>query len=248
MSWLISNALMKACANLPSLPVPEAESSADTCLAGEQSAPSSGSPTPQAYCAPDKTTAFSRLSRFGMTCAPLTEDRGEAVLMSFLADFPVRTLVAPGAEPELTDPPAECGERWPELFARYDPASSSWKTPQCSLLAGLDEFSETWPRWGIMLHGECWEHITPAHLTGANESGLWPTPSGVSGKGHSVGRLDEWGGSSNPFRGTELASVRSPSFEEWMLGWPVSWTALTALETARFQAWRHSHSQSCGND
>jgi hypothetical protein len=47
------------------------------------------------------------------------------------------------------------------------------------------------------------------------------------GKNHTVGRLDEWGGSSNPFRGTEIGKVRCASFEEWMMGLPIGWTALT---------------------
>lgn len=52
-----------------------------------------------------------------------------------------------------------------------------------------------------------------------------PRPSGTSnhGKNHVAGRLDEWGGSSNPFRGTNLGRVHSPAFEFWMMGYPVWW-------------------------
>ena len=55
--------------------------------------------------------------------------------------------------------------------------------------------------------------------------GLLPTPSGTSnhGKNHVAGRLDEWGGSTNPFRGTELGRVHCPSFELWMMGYPEAW-------------------------
>ena len=65
----------------------------------------------------------------------------------------------------------------------------------------------------------------------ANGCSLLPTPSGVSshGKNHVVGRLDEWGGSSNPFRGTPLGRVRCASFEEWMMGFPMGFTALTLI-------------------
>jgi hypothetical protein len=31
------------------------------------------------------------------------------------------------------------------------------------------------------------------------------------------------------------------SFREWMMGWPIGWTALQPLETARFQEWRDWH-------
>jgi len=34
---------------------------------------------------------------------------------------------------------------------------------------------------------------------------------------------------------------RGPSFEEWMMGWPVTWTRLTPLETGRFQSWQQMH-------
>ena len=37
-------------------------------------------------------------------------------------------------------------------------------------------YSETWPRWGWLLDGECSAHPTPALPTYASASGLWPTP------------------------------------------------------------------------
>jgi hypothetical protein len=68
---------------------------------------------------------------------------------------------------------------------------------------------------------------TSAHGT----TGL-PTPSGCSngGKNHVVGRLDEWGGSSNPFRGTEDGKARCASFEGWMMGYPTVWPSLMVSE------------------
>jgi len=63
--------------------------------------------------------------------------------------------------------------------------------------------------------------------------GLLPTPSGTSnhGKNHVAGRLDEWGGSSNPFRGTPLGRVHCPRFELWMMGFPEEWAQQMPLET-----------------
>jgi hypothetical protein len=59
-----------------------------------------------------------------------------------------------------------------------------------------------------------------------------PTPSGCSngGKNHVVGRLDEWGGSSNLFRGTEDGRARCGSFEAWTMGYPMVWASLMASE------------------
>jgi hypothetical protein len=163
MSWHFSQALVEAY-------------SAANCSDGKPSAQSSGSLTPLAYLCSDRMTAFSRLSRFGMTFKPLTADHGEAVLTWFLAGFPAKTSAQPERAQESTEHAAECGSIWPESFARWDRATSSWKTPQCSLLAGLDEFSETWPRWGMMRGGECSELSIPEHLTSGNGSGLLPTP------------------------------------------------------------------------
>lgn len=62
------------------------------------------------------------------------------------------------------------------------------------------------------------------HTLGSDCGGL-PTPSGTSnhGKNHVCGRLDEWGGSSNPFRGTEAGRTHSPGFELWVMGFPAAW-------------------------
>lgn len=140
---------------------------------GKPSAPLNANPTPQAYLSPDRMTAFSRLSRFGMTFAPLTEPHGADVLTWFLAGFPVKTLAAPEKAQELTANAADSGAKWRGSFARYSHDSRLWKTAQCSLLVDSDEFSEIWPRWGLMQGGACWELTMLAHPTNATESGFW---------------------------------------------------------------------------
>ena len=175
MSWLISRALMNS---LSSQEQVEAFSE-DTSLDGEQSVQSSGSSIPQAYCAPDKMTAFSRLSRFGMTYKPLTENLGEELLMSYLEDFRAKTSQQQEKAQELMENAAECGEKWRASFTKYDLDSRLWKTHQCSLLGDLDEFSETWPQWGLMRGGECWEQQTLVRPISETASGLsekLPTP------------------------------------------------------------------------
>jgi len=80
MSWLFSRVLVE-------------EYLGENSLDGEQCAPSNGTPTQQVFLPPDKTTRFWNLSRYGMTCKPLTEPRGEELLMLFLAGFRARTSV-----------------------------------------------------------------------------------------------------------------------------------------------------------
>jgi len=144
MSWLFSRVLVEAYLG-------------ERCSDGEQSAPSNGNHIQQAYLLQDKMTKFSRLSRFGMTFKPLTESRGEELLTLYLEDFHAKTLAQQEKAQELTENEAECGEKWRGSLTKYDLDSCSWKTHQCLLLGGLDEFLETWPQWGLMRNGECWE-------------------------------------------------------------------------------------------
>jgi hypothetical protein len=173
MSWLFSQALVE-------------EYSEENSLDGEPSVPLSGNRTQQAYCAPDKMTVFSRLSRFGMTYKPLTENLGGELLTLYLGAFPARTSQPQAREQELTGSEAACGEKWRASFTKYDPDMRSWKTHQCSLLGGLEPFLETWPQWGLMRDGECWEQQTLEQTIRGTESGLsqetWPTPDANCGK------------------------------------------------------------------
>jgi DNA (cytosine-5)-methyltransferase 1 len=156
MSWLISKALMNSLCSQEQV----AAFSEDTSLDGKQSVQLSGNSIPQAYCAPDKMTGFSRLSRFGMTYKPLMESHGEELLTLFREAFHVLTFPQQEKGQELMEKPVECGEKWRGSFTKYSLDSCSWKTHQCSLLGDLDEFLETWPRWGLMRDGECWEQQT----------------------------------------------------------------------------------------
>ena len=168
MSWLYSQVLVE-------------EYLGDISLDGEQSVQSSGSSTPQAYCAPDKMTGFSRLSRFGMTFKPLTESRGEELLTLYRAGFHAKTSRLQEKVSESMGKEVGCGEKWRGSFTKYDPDSSMWRTHQCSLLGDLEPFSETWPQWGLMRNGECWEQTTLAQTIRGIESGSgqnkWATPT-----------------------------------------------------------------------
>ena len=205
---------------------------------GEQSAPLNGNPTPQAYCAPDKMTAFSRLSRFGMTYKPLMEHHGEALLKSYLAAFPAKTSVPRGGGQALTENDQECGEKWRASFTKYDLSSSLWRTHQCLLLGGLEEFSETWPQWGLMRDGECWEQRTLEQSINATECGLWPTPTTPSGGGNCGGS----GAYKNALKnGTHIPHSINPNLYEWLMGWPLGWTDLKPLEMDKFHYARQPH-------
>jgi hypothetical protein len=169
MSWLYSQALVE-------------EYLGANCLDGEQFVPSSGNPTPQAYLSPDKMTEFSRLSRFGMTFKPLTENLGAAVLTWCQEDSLAKIFQPLEKELASTESEAGCGEKWHASFTKYDPGMRLWKTHQCSLLGDLELFSETWPQWGLMRSGECWEQLTLEQTIRGTESGL--SPNGVDHLSH----------------------------------------------------------------
>jgi len=63
------------------------------------------------------------------------------------------------------------------LLASYDPQSSSWKTSQLSLEGGLTEFSETWPRSGMMRNGIAFQLPPLALRTYGTGFGSSPTHS-----------------------------------------------------------------------
>ena len=238
MSWLFSRVLVE-------------EYLGENSLDGEQSVQSNGNLTQLAYCAPDKMTVFSRLSRFGMTFKPLTESRGEELLTLYLEDFHARTLVQQEKEQVLMESEAECGEKWHGSFTKYNPDSCSWKTHQCSLLGGLDEFSETWPQWGLMLDGECWEAETVGQFIDETEFGLsLPTP----GKNEFAGTSKKRFLNSPHFRGAKTVEAlricesepaySHPQFLEKIMGFPIMWTGLAQLEMHKFQEWQQQHGES----
>jgi hypothetical protein len=194
-------------------------------------------------------TVFSRLSRFGMMCVPLKELLGEESSMSSVVDFHVRTLVPQERESVLMESEVECGEKWRGSFTKFDPDTSSWKTHQCSLLGGLEEFSETWPNWGSMRNGECWERQTSALRISEIGSGLWPTPvksdsaARRPSKGWAGNDLPSvvWrrnGGEQNPSKPPAKLNAR---WVEWLMGWPIGWTSLRPLEMDKFQQWQQQH-------
>jgi DNA (cytosine-5)-methyltransferase 1 len=109
-----------------------------------------------------------------MTFKPLTENLGEELLTLYREGFHAKTFQPQGEAQGLMENEAECGEKWRGSFVKYDHDLSLWKTHQCSLLGDLDEFLETWPQWGLMRDGECWQQQTLAQTIRGTESGLSP--------------------------------------------------------------------------
>lgn len=154
-----------------------AEFSPASFSATDASAPSNGSPMLKPCLWHDRTMEPSRLSRFGMTCAPLTEDLGAALLMSFAAAFLAKTSAQPEAAAESTVSGPGSGVKWPASSVRYDPASSSWKTAHCLWDEDLPWSSVTLPTWGMTRSGFVYRHPTAERPINVIAAGLWPTPN-----------------------------------------------------------------------
>ena len=164
MSWLYSQALV-------------GEYSEGISLDGAPSALWNGKHTQLPSWCNDKTMANCQLSQSGMTFRPLTEDLGEAVLMSFLEAFPVRTLAAPAKAKASKESDHPCGNTWRESLEKFDLDTHTWKTHQCLWDEDLQPSSVILPKWGMMRSGVLWERTTLPRLTSGTGSGSWPTPT-----------------------------------------------------------------------
>lgn len=235
MSWLFSQALV-------------AEYSAGTCSAGEPFAQLSVMPTQHKFWHNDKPMELSDLSRFGLTCAALTADRGEALLKSCRADFLARMSVLPVPAMDSTANGQGFGGKWRELSVRFDRATSSWRTHRSLWDEDLSACSLTLPKWGSMRDGVLLERATSALPMRGNASGLLPTPTRSWGK-KGVGLS----GNKEKMRYAEAIVDRCHALIqefgwrwpcnmlETMMGWPRGWSALKPLATDRFRLWQQRH-------
>ena len=179
MSWLISKKLYE---NWHSSLEPVAESLEENFLDGKPSVPLKTNPTPQAYLSPDKMKDFSRPSRFGMMFAPLTENRGEDLLMWYLEDFRAKISVLQEKEEDLKVRVLDFGLKCSESSQKSNQDLFSSKTPPFCVQEDLMLFSKDLPKTGMMLRGECYQHQTVGPITnergcGFSEKEMWRSPS-----------------------------------------------------------------------
>jgi hypothetical protein len=161
--------------------------------------------------------------------------------MSSPAVFPAKTSAQRVAVQGLPEHVADFGTRCFALLAKYDLALSSPKTRRTCVLADLSPFSTDLPTWGILLGGVCWELGTSVRRTDGNVCGSLPTPTARlygNNRGGGAGRT----GKVRPSLESLAGGIRL-SLREWMMGWPIGWTELDPLATARFRRWLHLHGE-----
>jgi hypothetical protein len=162
--------------------------------------------------------------------------------------------------PSLADVPAPTtsatsGPSSSDSFASVNPDGSWRKTcqgySQVMLDGSLEPFSETWPRAGMTRSGTAYQRPPLAPLTREIASGLLPTPNvpnggrkpkgGLSrtgitpdGKKRQVGlenAVTMWDESSRLLPDSGASGSLNPVFVEWLMGYPLGWTACAASAT-----------------
>jgi DNA (cytosine-5)-methyltransferase 1 len=84
----------------------------------------------------------------------------------------------------------------------------------------------------------------------SKRGGKIPTPTTSDAKGSSMKRFlgsEEYRGNMREFfrTGMEDGQYPNPSLSEYLMGWPIGWTAREPLETDKFQRWLSLHGKPC---
>lgn len=132
---------------------------------------------------------------------------GKSASTSSPPDSPASRTASPAsARAPLTI--AGSGHPSPTPFAFWDQPSSSWRMCQGCLLPGLDTFSGTWPRSGMMQSGQC-SAMAPVVLhTAETGSGSWPTPDASVSTGYN--QTDSPGAAIRPALGRAVQQWPTP--------------------------------------
>lgn len=234
------------------LPVLEAEYSQADCSAGELSRPLNTTTTANESCSNANATECSNRSRSGMTLEHLTAMNGVVESMW----LPEAFLASLSALPENKEGGATleiCGQTRRGYLAKYDRDGRCWRTSQrCLLSDTLEPFSEIWPRWGLLLDGECSRRVPLVPHIHARGCSLLPTPT--------VSQLQHPGATKH-IQGNQISTVQAlaardkwgvggqynPSHAAWLMGWPESWTNLSQLAMDGFRLWLFVHGVSLQN-
>ena len=238
MSWHFSQALEEAYSQA-------------SCSDGEQSARLNQMRSVVEFYQSDRTTGVLSRSLSGMeTSETSMREAGKSMLC--LEDSPAPTSQA-HQQTEMRrasrDRSLDSGQSSLGSFAKWitQGSRSLWRTPQCWLPGVYTESSPTWPRWGSMRSGECWERTQHPFAAPTKENvfgSLLATPTSTANQ--TSPSMMKWVGCRNWVRFG--LSVCPKSFE-WMMGWPLGWTKIGQNDsrqsvTDKFRLWLNLHGKS----
>jgi len=180
-----------------------------------------------------------------MTCARLTEQDGEALLMSFLEDSRAKTSAQQAKAQASTAINLGSGQRWHESSARFDLDACSWRTHRTLFDEVLPESSVTLPLSGMMRDGVVYQPWKSERLTEEIDCGsLLPTPTATQYGTTNNGKRSDgttFATAGTPSLSTLVGGPLNPQWIEWLMGWPIGWTDLNVLETDKCQRWQQEH-------
>ena len=185
---------------------------------------------------------------------PTLFEQTESELTQSAEAFRAKTSARQAKVRELKAKGLAYGLSTPALLANYDPKSSSWRTSQRCLVEGWTEFSETWPRSGMMRNGTAYQLPPLVRLTDATGCGLWQTPVADDAVNRKQGKVNSRGEPklsaqvkmwptptahnakegafpaeykrNTPTLSAEAGGKLNPTWVEWLMGFPTGHTDL----------------------
>lgn len=180
-----------------------------------------------------RTTESSFHFQSGMMCEPSTDVHGEAVLTWFLAASRAKHSAARLEERTTRQISGRrCDGSWqmslPDLSSRKTLAEKP-SMPQRTTL-------KRWvtPPEPLPLVRRTW-----VLTTFGSDTGLLHTPTTTAN--YACPSMQKW---PNCRAYSRVFGQPDPENHEWLMGWPIGWSASRPLETGRFRAWLRSHGQS----
>lgn len=218
MSWLFSRALVEAC--LP----PSRLDSAPSALLSLMN-------TADAFLYNAKTMATCSLGfRYGMTFAPLTQSHGAATLISSLEAFLAKHLAK---QQQATTPQMIFGRRCAGSWQMSLPGTS---LPKTSAKLPLTKRQMTLSRWVIKPKQFPLVRQTWVQTTFGPGIGYLHTPTTKAN--YCAASMQKWPACR---AWVQVFGKVTPEAHEYLMGWPIGWTDLRPLETAKFQQWQSQH-------
>ena len=176
---------------------------------------------------------FSRVSRFGMTFKPLTADRGEELLTSYLAAFRAKPIPQRRLDAiQRTTFGQRCGGSWQMSL----PGTS---LPKTSAELQLTKRPTTANRWVTKPKQFLCPRKTWVATTYGNDFGYLHTPTTMAN--FCAPSMQKHAGCRNWI--TVFGKV-TPEAQEYLMGWPLGWTDLKPLGTDKFHLWLQQHGES----
>jgi hypothetical protein len=234
------------------LPGPAEDCLPPGCLGGERSAQLRSSPTANVSSSSASATDTLSLSRSGTTYGLSTGVPGEDESTLCPEASLARTLAVLDPGVDWTAVAHHFGSRCCALLEKFGLRMSSLRIPLICAREAWTLSPKGLPAWGMSAHGACWALGTLARPSKESASGSWPSPT------RSMGFKRHWGIARNPAATSrprygaarvaaweretaKFGNCPRPSRVEWLMGWPIGWSACAPLETDRFQQWLRSH-------